>query len=264
MQNDVTALEVSKYISAAEELGRTSGIHITMGHDFEEYVEITGKLPGKSPTYPSFRPDCSDVPPGKAFWIVGRDREGRVAHVQAMRLDDLSETDLAEHLGSLRAWFADPKLKAGPGSSSRCNAPTARSISGLVAYHGDIWLREDFRGGGLSTFIGRIAFGLAWANWSPDFIYALVAGWHIEKGVVDRYGYVHRERHGSVLRLPSHGINDDDWLVWLTRDELLMTLSRTPAPQALGENTLSTADSNSRTAPHDANRVLLDGTVSKC
>ncbi|WP_373415015.1 hypothetical protein [Ensifer aridi] len=229
MQSNVTTLEVSKYIGAANELGRTSGLHVTMGDDFEEYVELTRRLPGKSPMYPSFRPDCSDLPPEKAFWIVGRDREGRVAHVQAMRLDYLSNTDLAEHLGSLKAWFASPKLKAGPGSSSRCNAPSARRISGLVAYHGDIWLRQDFRGRGLSTFIGRIAFGLAWAKWSPDFIYALVADWNIEKGVADRQGYLHREPHGSVLHLPSHGIDDDEWLVWVTRDELLDTISRNSA-----------------------------------
>ncbi|MER8649238.1 hypothetical protein [Mesorhizobium sp. M1121] len=224
MQSNVTTLEISKYLCAAEELGRKSGLHITTGDDFEEYVGITSRLPGKSPTFPSFRPDCSDLLPGKAFWIVGRDPDGKVAHVQALRLDHLSNTDLAEHLGSLRAWFAHPDLKAGPGSSSRCDAPAARSITGLVAYHGDIWLREDFRGCGLATFIGRMAFGLAWAKWSPDFIYALVAGWNIEKGVVDRYGYLNREPHGSVLHLPALGIDDDEWLVWLTRGELLKTL----------------------------------------
>ncbi|QKC92386.1 hypothetical protein EB230_31475 [Mesorhizobium sp. NZP2234] len=237
MQSGVTTLELSRCICAADELGRKMGLHITMGDDFEKYVEITSSLPGKSPTYPSFRPDCSDLPPGKAFWIVGRDRDGRVAHVQALRLDHLSNTDVAEQLGSLRAWFTDPTLTAGPGSSSRCDAPTARSITGLVAYHGDIWLRKDFRGRDLSTFIGRIAFGLAWAKWSPDFIYALVADWHIEKGVVDQYGYLHQEPHGSVLHLPAFGIDDDDWLVWLTRDELLTTL-RTSASRALGETTV--------------------------
>ncbi|MHC2357535.1 hypothetical protein ACVMB3_007058 [Sinorhizobium meliloti] len=218
MQSNMTMLEVSKYICAADELARRSGLHITMGDDFEEYVGITSRLPGKPPTTPNFRPDCSDLSLGKAFWIIGRDREGRVAHVQAMRLDDLSDTNIAEHLESLRACFADP-CKAGPGSSCSCTAPTARMINGLVAYHGDIWLREDFRGRGLATIIGRIAFGLAWAKWSPDLIYALVAGWNIEKGIVDRYGYQHREPHGSTLRLPAWGIEDDDWFVWLTRDE---------------------------------------------
>ncbi|WP_205769897.1 hypothetical protein [Microvirga sp. KLBC 81] len=238
MLSNVTTLEVSKYIYAADELWRRSGLHIAMGDDFEEYVGITSRLPGKPPTTPNFRPDCYELSPGKAFWIIGRDQEGRVAHVQAMRLDDLCDTNLAEHLESLRACFADPTLQAGPGSSCSCYAPTACSITGLVAYHGDIWLRKDFRGRGLAALIGQIAFGLAWAKWSPDFIYALVAGWNIEKGIVDRYGYLHREPHGSVLRLPAQGIDDDDWLVWLTRDELLKTLSRTSASPARDESTL--------------------------
>lgn len=250
MQSNVTTLELARCICAADELGRKMGLHITMGEDFEEYVGITSRLPGKSPTYPSFRPDCSYLPPGKAFWIVGRDQDGRVAHVQAMRLYHLSNTDVAEHLGSLRAWFADPTFIAGSGSSSRCNAPTGRAMTGLVAYHGDIWLREDFRGRGLSTFIGRIAFGLAWAKWSPDFIYALVADWHVQKGVVDQYGYLHQEPHGSVLHLPAHGIDDDDWLVWLTRDELLKTVHASSV-QAPVENTVARADSRSWTVSPD-------------
>lgn len=225
MQSNVTTLAVSNYICAADELCRKSGLHMTMGDDFEEYVRITSRLPGKSPTYPFFQPNCSDLPPGKAFWIVGRDREGRVAHVQGMRLDVLSNTSLAEHLGSLRAYFSDPNLQAGLDSSCSCYAPNARNITGLVAYHGDMWLREDFRGRGLLAIVSRLAFGLAWARWSPDFIYGLVAGWSIEKRVVNRYGYLHQEPHGSVLRLPAQGIDDDDWLVWLTRDELLRLLS---------------------------------------
>lgn len=230
MQSNVTTLQISKYICKADELGRKSGLQIAMGENFEEYVRITSRIPGKPPTTPHFRPDCSAVLPGKAFWIIGRDREGRVAHVQAMRLDDLSNTNLAEHLGSLKACFEDPDLKAGSSSSCSCTAPTAHTITGLIAYHGDIWLREDFRGRDLASFIGRIAFGLAWAKWSPDFIYALVAGWNIEKGVVHRYGYQNRE-YGSVLRLPELGISHDEWLVWVTREQLLETFSGTLALQ---------------------------------
>ncbi|MER8703862.1 hypothetical protein [Mesorhizobium sp. M1273] len=225
MQGNVTTLDASRFICAAYKLARKSGLHITMGDDFEEYVRITGKLRGKSPTDPNFRPDCSDLLAGKAFWIIGRDRQDRVAHVQAMRLDDLSNTTLDEHLGTLRAFFADPELKAGPGSSCNCYAPSARGITGLVAYRGDLWLREDFRGRGLLAFLGRIAFGLAWAKWSPDFIYALVAGWNIEKGVADRNGYLHKEPHGAILRLPAQRIYEDDWLVWLTREDMLKMLS---------------------------------------
>ncbi|MBB4577679.1 hypothetical protein GGI59_006593 [Rhizobium lentis] len=226
MPSNVTTLEISKYIATAEELARQSGLTLTMGDDFKEYIGITSRLPGKSPTYPNFHPDCSDLQPGRAFWIVGRDGEQKVAHVQAMRLDNISNTSLAEHLRSLRACFADPGLRAGVGSACSCDAPTAHSITGLVAYRGDLWLREDFRGRGLMAFLGRLAFGLAWSKWSPDFIYGLVAGWYIEKGIADRCGYRHREPHGALLRLPAQGIDDDDWLVWLTRDDLLTMLLR--------------------------------------
>ncbi|RWC00141.1 MAG: hypothetical protein EOQ86_14120 [Mesorhizobium sp.] len=223
---NVTTSDVSNFICAAYKLARKSGLHITTGDDFEEYVGITGKLPGKTPTDPNFRPDCSDLLPGKAFWIIGRDRQDRIAHVQAMRLYDLSNTSLDEHLETLRAFFADPHLKAGPGSSCTCYAPSARGITGRVAYRGDLWLREDFRGRGLLAFLGQIAFGLAWAKWAPDFICALVAGWNIEKGVADRNGYVHKEPHGAILRLPAQGIYEEDWLVWLTREDMLKILSR--------------------------------------
>ncbi|RWQ32894.1 MAG: hypothetical protein EOS21_30595 [Mesorhizobium sp.] len=225
MRDNVTTLEVSKIIFSAYELARTSGLHIEMGADFEEYVRITDRLPGKSQTYPSFRPDCSDLFPGEAFWLIGRDRHGRVAHVQAMRLCNLTNTTLDEHIETLRAFFTDPDLKAGPGSSCSCYAPSAQRITGLVAYRGDLWLREDFRGRGLVAVLARIAFGLALAKWSPDFIYALVAGWNVRKGVADRNGYVHKEPRGAILRLPEQRISDDDWLVWLTRQDVLRLLS---------------------------------------
>lgn len=229
MQDNVTTLDVSSFICAAYELASDSGLQIEEGYNFDEYIRITATLPGKQSTYPHFRPDYSDLLPGKAFWIIGRDAKDRVAHVQAMRLYDLSNTSLDNHLRTLRACFADPSRKAEPGSSCSCFAPSAGGITGLVAYRGDLWLREDFRGRGLLPFLSRLAFGLAWAKWSPDFIYALVADWNIEKGVADRNGYLHKERHGAVLRLPAHGIYDDDWLVWLNRGDLLAMLSPTSA-----------------------------------
>jgi hypothetical protein len=231
MREHVPALNVSRYICAFDEIGRRVGLYFSMGDDFEEYLGITSRLPGKSPTYPNFRPECSNLRAGKAFWIVGRDKTGGVAHVQAMRMDDLSNTNLAEHLESLRACYESPKLKAGPGSTCKCYAPAARGITRKVAYHGDIWLRRDFRGLGLPSTFARIAFGLAWAKWSPDFIYALVPDWAIKHGVARRYGYLHREPHGAVLRLPQEGLEDDDWLIWLTRDEVTKLISRTTNAQ---------------------------------
>ncbi|TIL34592.1 hypothetical protein [Mesorhizobium sp.] len=232
MNEYISILDVSNYICLFDDIGQKSGMKFKMGENFEEYVEITTNAAGKSPTQPHFQPDSSRLEPGRAFWIVGEDQSGKVAHVQALRVDDLKTTNLAEHLESLEACYADPKIQARSGSSCVCRAPTARNITRLVAYQGDIWLREDFRGQGLPRTFSRIAFGLAWAKWSPDFIYALVPNWSIEKGVADQYGYLHREAQ-VVLSLPDLGIEDDDWLIWLTRRELSQlikgTVAKTPA-----------------------------------
>lgn len=224
--DNMTTLDISRYIHSFDEAACKAGITFKMGEDFEQYLEITTNIVGKSPTTPMFRPDCSRLEPGGAFWIIGEDESGKVAHVQALRVDDLRTTNLAEHLESLKACYADPK-KAGPGSSCVCRASTARKITGAVVYHGDVWLRDDFRGQGLPRIFASIAFGLAWAKWSPDFIYGLVPTWSIEKGVADLYGYLHREAHGSILHLPDRQIEDDDWLVWLTRRELSLLIERT-------------------------------------
>ncbi|RWM47986.1 MAG: hypothetical protein EOR85_33030 [Mesorhizobium sp.] len=226
MEKCVTTLDVSRYIYSFDEAARKAGIRFKTGENFEEYIEITTNIVGKSPTFPKFRPECSRLEPGRAFWIVGEDQAGDIAHVQALRVDYLT-TNLTEHLESLKDCYADPKIQAGSGSSCVCHAPAARNITGTVAYHGDIWLREDFRGQGLPRTFSSLAFGLAWAKWSPDFIYAFVPTWSIEKGVADRYGYRHREAHGSVLRIPDLGIEDDEWLVWLTRFELSELIKRT-------------------------------------
>ncbi|RWO86305.1 hypothetical protein [Mesorhizobium sp.] len=236
MSDYVTVFDASKYIALLDNTARRSGLLFRMGENFEEYADITDGIVGKARTDPNFRPDCSQLDAGRAFWIVGEDLSGKVAHVQALRVDDLTATNLARHLESLKAFYANPKSLAGSGSSCICRAPTAQRITRIVAYHGDIWLREDFRGQGLPRTFAGIAFGLAWVKWSPDFIYALVPTWSVEKGVADQYGYLHGEANGAILSLPDRGIEEDDWLIWLTRGELSrlikVTVAKTLEPSA--------------------------------
>ncbi|WP_202296135.1 MULTISPECIES: hypothetical protein [unclassified Mesorhizobium] len=226
MSELATPLDVSKYICHFDSIARSNGIQFKMGDDFNHYIQITENTTGKPPTYPNFRPNFSELEAGRAFWIIGEDQSGKVAHLQAVRLYDLTSNNLAEHLESLQACYAYPKSHSGSGSSCVCRAPTAQKITGTVAYHGDLWLRDDFRRKGLPPALAGIAFGLAWAKWSPDFIYALVPTWLIEKGIADRYGYLHKEEQGAILSLPAWAIKDNDWLIWLTRCELSQIIKR--------------------------------------
>lgn len=216
MKSVVNPLQVSRFLQGYDAAAAQRGIKISIGFDFHEYVSITRATPAKGQTYPNFRPDRSPIRSGEGYWIVGRDQHNEVALVEAARMYDLSDRTLAEHLESLRAFYADPLLYAHPQDSCRCTAPSAKKITGRVAYQGDRWVRKDFRGKGIPKILAGIARGVSFALWAPDFVCGLVARRY--NGIV--YGYAHYEPGGAILQLVEENIVDDDWLIWSSGEEL--------------------------------------------
>ncbi|MER8701193.1 hypothetical protein [Mesorhizobium sp. M1273] len=216
----VNPLNISRFLQPYDDDAANKGIKISIGFDFHKYVSITRVTPTKSPTYPNFRPDCSPIKAGEGFWIVGVDHSDDVVLLDAARLYDLSNSNFADHLESLKAFYADPMIQAHPHDSCTCAAPSAKKITGRVSYLGDLWVRKDYRGQGVPRIAAGIAFGVSFALWAPDFLCGLVARWSLDKGVVAQYEMPHHEPGGSILRLVEEKIVDEDWLVWLTGDEL--------------------------------------------
>ncbi|MGX1350498.1 hypothetical protein AB7M49_004074 [Bradyrhizobium elkanii] len=223
MTSVVNPLQVSRFLQVYDAAAVRKGIHISIGFDFHEYVSITRATPTKSPTYPSFRPDRSPIKSGEGYWIVGVDNHNEVALMKAARLYDLSHSNLAEHLESLKAFYADPSMHAHPQDNCTCIAPSAKKITGKVVYEGDLWVRRDFRGQNMTKILSGIGRGVSYAMWTPDFLCALVARWRVGKGANEQ---VHHEPGGSILQLVEENIVDDDWLVWLTGEELRSLVDR--------------------------------------
>ncbi|MCP3441133.1 hypothetical protein [Bradyrhizobium sp. CCGUVB14] len=216
----VDQLQVSRFLHAYDAAAAERGIKLSIGFDFWEYVRITGSASTKGPTYPNFRPDRSPIKPGDGYWIKGVDKNDEVALLEAARLYDLSRSNLAEHLQSLKAFYAEPTVHAHASDRCVCTAHAAKKITGNVAYHGDLWVRKDFRGRGIPQIASGIARGVSFAMWAPDFLCALAPRWRIDKGVVAQNGYAHCEPGGSILRLLEYHIVDEDWLVWVTGEEV--------------------------------------------
>ncbi|WP_024520846.1 hypothetical protein [Bradyrhizobium sp. Tv2a-2] len=212
-------LNISRFLQVFDNDAAQAGIKILIGFDFHEYVSITRATPTKQPTYPNFRPDRSPIRPGEGYWIIGIDTHEDVVVLSAARLYDLSHSNFAEHLESLKAFYADPALHAHPQDRCACIAPSARKIAGKVAYHGDYWVRQDFRGRGLSKITSPIMQGTSFAMWAPDFLCGLVPRWSLDSGLVAEYGYAHHERGGAKLYLVDED-TADDWLIWRTGAEL--------------------------------------------
>ncbi|MGY2843659.1 hypothetical protein ACVIWU_006464 [Bradyrhizobium sp. USDA 4509] len=226
MTGIVNPLQVSRFLQVYDEAAAQRGIKLSMGIDFDEYVAITRATPTKKPTYPSFRPDRSPIKPGEGYWIIGVDKNSEIALTDAARLFDLSQSNFAEHLQSLKAFYANPTIDAHPGDHCICTAQSAKELKGKVAYHGDLWVRRDFRGHGLAKIAAGIAHGLSFAMWAPDFLCSLVASFSLDKGLVSQYEMLHREPGGAILRLVEEDIADDDWLIWLTGEELRSQVER--------------------------------------
>ncbi|QQO13853.1 hypothetical protein JJB99_31575 [Bradyrhizobium diazoefficiens] len=223
MQNLVNPLQVSRFLQVYDDAAAQKGIKLSIGFDFHEYVSITRATPTKPPTYPNFRPDRSLIRPGEGYCIIGVDKNNEVALLSAARLYDLSLSNFAEHLQSLKAFYADPIVHAHPQDRCTCIAPSAKKMTGKVAYHGDFWVRRDFRGQGMTRIEAGIAHAVSFAMWSPDFICALVGSWLLDKGLSEM---PHYEPGGSILKLVEEGIADDDSLNWITGEELRSRVNR--------------------------------------
>lgn len=159
--------------------------------------------------------------------MIGVDKANGVALVEAARLSALSQSNFAEHLESLKAFYADPALHAHPQDCCTCTAPSAKKITGRVAYHGDFWLK-DFRGQGLPKMMAAILHGVSLVMWTPDFLCGLAGRWTLDKGVLAQYGHTRHEPGGSILRLVEEDIVADDLLVWLTGEVLLIVTMTGP------------------------------------
>lgn len=217
MTSVVDPLQVSRFLQGYDDAAAQKGIKLSVGFDFHEYVSITRATLTKSPTHPIFRPDRSPIKPGEGYWLMGVDKNRDVVLIEAARLYDLSHSNFAEHLESLKAFYADPAMHAHPQDRCTCTAPSAKKITGKVAYHGDLWVRSDFRGQGIPKITTGLGRGVTFAMWAPDFVCWFVRSCSLDK---DFHRLAHHERGGAILQLVHEDIMDDYWLIWRTGTEL--------------------------------------------
>lgn len=212
MNSPVNPLHVSRFLQEYDDAAARKGIMLSVGFDFHKYISITRNTPTKSPTIRSFQPDHSPIRSGDGFWMIGIDKNDDVAVLQAVRLYDLSCSSFAEHLENVFC------VDLAPQGGFTCVAPNAKKITGKVVYHGDGWVRRDYRGQGMPEIMGGVAFGVAFAMWAPDFVCGLLDRLLVDKGLVAKYGYAHCES-GGLRRIEQNNL-DEHFLTWLTGEEL--------------------------------------------
>ncbi|ADZ70414.1 hypothetical protein [Polymorphum gilvum] len=220
-----TTLDVVRAIARLEGRVRACGLTLRESADFAAFEAAVATTQDRY-LMEDFSSRFFDLHGAQAFWIGARDEAGAVVSVQAAKVEDLRDRTLAEHWRQQqRRLFVDPAAEAELGTD---HARDAFFMHGRIAYHGNLWLRKDFRGRGLAETLTQIGFLVALAKWSPDYLYGLMAAANALKGFGLRVGYRRFVPRGTHwIAAPSH-IRPDDWLVYSTRADLI-TLAATIA-----------------------------------
>lgn len=217
---------ISRIINELEAVG----IRVEIGDDFSHYRLIRTAQADRSPMYPMFDVSCSYVDGSNGFWICGYDQQDELVHTQAVRSFDLSGVSLRQHIDLHRHKYITPDTTPDPDQTFYSGARALASITGKVCYHGDFWIRAFGLGGprsrGLTPHLSRILFELALRTWEPDYVFALVPKQLAEKGAHLRYGYTHCEP--GVWTGPDKQVTDEDWLLWMSRHDIVNFLDAQP------------------------------------
>ncbi len=229
MREYTNFLEVSKYIVDLENQIRDLGIEIELRTDFGYLIRLSEVLPDKPYPTAMFNPLHHNIDHTNGFWIKGTNENNEIVHVQAVRYDDFTGTNLARECENLTAFYLDPEVSAEDAEWCQSFAPVAKQITGPTCYHGEVWFRGGvggYRGKGLSKLLPRLAMALALLKWNPSFMYGFVYDRLVSTGVIMQYGYSHTQQNVVYWHRPSREKPLDVWIVWMSRQDLIDMVSR--------------------------------------
>lgn len=218
----------ARFVSATTTIARQRGIGLQVGADFAHYAALIARHREEQPLGPPF--DCTrhDIKQANGFWVIGRTPDGEIVHTQAMRLIDLGGLSLADYLQSQFRDFPPSGVDLDLARSRYRSGPGARRISGLVCYHGDVWLKggdAGYRGTGLSSVLARFALATCLLRWSPDHVFAFMPRAIAFKGLAEREGYMHTEPGCLHWRHADREETLEGYMVWMYREDISHVLT---------------------------------------
>jgi hypothetical protein len=172
------------------------GIHLSYGHDFDEYRNLVAKARPDHQVGDPFNPELHRLGKDNAVWVVGWDYEGRIMHTQALRLLPTGNKPLATYFRRRFRDFSPTGLDIDFQRSRYWPGPGAKRILGRVVYSGETWVGGQpgqFRGTGLSSILGRHALLVAMRQLDADYVVGFMTKPVAYKGFCLRMGFMHAE-----------------------------------------------------------------------
>ena len=161
----------------------------------EALVELNKGVDPKTwrPLVQTLDPRLGTYNADNGFCMLGRNAEGEIVAVQAVRLYNFGRSNFKDEAESLRLWYSDPEKMRRPGESCPVSAPSAAQMAGSAVYSGAVWFRPDYRGKGVTYSLGRIVKAYAYTRWAADNVFALMSEDVYARGTAKRAGFPHTE-----------------------------------------------------------------------
>jgi len=228
-----TISNVSSIIQKLESVG----LRIEIGSDFVAYRKRRDAQSDRLPIYPVFDSSSSFIDESNAFWVCAFNDRNELVHTQVVRMIDLGETTLQDHLSQHRHKYLTPGMVKNADQVSYSRLPSLARINGRVCYHGEFWLKggdQGLRGQGYTALMSRVVFEMALKIWSPDFLFGFVPIKLAMNGIPFRYGYSRCEPGGWIGADQQMAV--EEALVWTSKSEAEQFLEAPSETLSIVEN----------------------------
>jgi hypothetical protein len=184
---------IGRLLLAADTEARRRGVFLSFASMSDLVAANAANSESWRPLLPIFDPECGRFGEDTAICLLGHNDAGEVVLTQAARFFDWRHTSFHQEATSLRLFYQDPDAMRGEGETIEVTAPSARKISGRLAFTGAHWCRPDFRQRGLPAITPRIARALAIARWDVELTCTIMAQDIYTRGIAQAAGYFNSE-----------------------------------------------------------------------
>jgi hypothetical protein len=216
---------LGRHFAMADAAARDWGLRLRLRSDFDALMELNRENRDSwPPLAPIFDPAHSNLRIDSAFWLEGIDDRGETVVTEAGRFFDFKSTDVVEELRSLRIYYENPAPHLAAGERVEIDAPAAKIVRGRTMHGGAIWVRPDWRRGGLTRIISRVCAAYALTRWNTAFTWGLIEPRLHAGGLSQAYG-PHQVAPSVRLKMPFRG-DAPRVLIWMNSKALLADLAR--------------------------------------
>lgn len=176
-----------------------SGVSYSEMQIDEDFMHVLTTIEGKRFGSPEFDPSLHDFSQGDGFWIGCRDQSGDLIGTLATRR--LNANTFTDACRSYRLWYGE-KIRFTEPLDVVCNQ-YERIPAGCAAFSGAGWVRQDWRGRGLSWAMTRVGYLCAMRRWQPDWMIGLVVA-GVAKSMIPQvdYGFPRSDLFATGYRVP--------------------------------------------------------------